>query len=135
MLRSHGKLLALAGLAVTFVTADVAAAGLTGAARLSPGVGFHNRTGSSYQAGRQFVPRAYATPQYYAAPQATVPFLGSIATRPATPAPAVAAQPRALTQPRVVRTQPGRVIYRAPAYHVPAAPAPQTAAAPVAPQR
>ncbi|QDT16208.1 hypothetical protein [Alienimonas californiensis] len=142
MLRAHGKLLAIAGLAVTFMAAETSFAGLTGADRLKPGVGFHARgNASAYnttQRYRQSAPRSYAAPQYYAAPRGmTVPAqnFGSVAVRPAAPAPTIATQPRVVTQPRIVHAPQGRVIYQAPAYHVPAAPAPRAAGLPVAPPR
>ena len=153
MSRSHVKLFAVAGLAASFMAADVALAGKTGGDRLRPGSGFHNRNdvaarpaarpALNYNRTRSnwatpaptrplfsqtqnpaYAPRVVQTPAY--APQPRVVY--SQPARVTTPQPRVVySQPRVIhSQPRVVYTQPAPV-YRSTAPVVttpPAAPAP-----------
>ena len=159
MSRSHVKLFAVAGLAASFTTADVAFAGKTGGDRLRPGSGFHNRNNvaarpaarPAYNYNRTrsnwatpaptrplfsetqnpaYAPRVVQTPAY--APQPRVAY--SQPARVTTPQPArvTTPQPRvAYSQPRVIYSQP-RVVYAQPAPAV-STPAPVVTPRPATP--
>ena len=112
MSRSPVKLFAVAGLAASFMAADVALAGKTGGDRLRPGSGFHNRNDVAARPAARPALNYNAlnynrTRSNWATPAPTRPLFSQ--TQNPAYAPRVVRTPAYAPQPRVVYSQPARV--------------------------
>ena len=128
MSRSKVKLLAVAGFAAAFMTADVASAGLTGGDRLRPGQGFHGRRTAAPAARPSYGATYRRAQSNWATPAPVRPFLSQtqspiyapqvVQNRAYAPqvvqnriyAPQVVQNRTYAPQPRVVYSQPARIV-------------------------